>query len=150
MAKRQRPKAQKGSPSNKLLHPAHWLRVAKQRLTTAEFLAQYRMYLDSLYLAGYAPECVLKAVILSRIPANRRLVYIQEHFATKQAHDYAYLKELLLRDCALSLPLEVAKLLRRLHWSTDLRYETGSGRARDTEVFLATCRDILAWGERSI
>jgi hypothetical protein len=48
-----------------------FLRVAKQRLTTAEFLCDKDYNLDAMYLAGYTVECSLKALILHRTAANQ-------------------------------------------------------------------------------
>lgn len=40
------------------------LKVAKQRLTTAETLLREKLTLDAQYIGGYAVECSLKALIL--------------------------------------------------------------------------------------
>ncbi len=127
-----------------------WLQAAKQRLTTAEFLAENRMYLDSMYLAGYCPECVLKAVIISRVSKHKRERYVKEHFRSARGHDYEHLKELLLKDFKVRLPDEIAALLHQTAWTTDLRYAVGRKDAREAETFLDTCHQILKWGERSV
>ena len=46
-----------------------FLRVALQRLTTAEALHGLRLTLDAQYLGGYTVECSFKALILERTPA---------------------------------------------------------------------------------
>lgn len=43
-----------------------FLKVAEQRLNAAEVLFDADLTLDAQYVAGYAVECSLKAVILGR------------------------------------------------------------------------------------
>ena len=48
--------------------PRDFLKVAAQRLTTAETLLREKLTLDAQYLGGYTVECSLKALILHRTP----------------------------------------------------------------------------------
>ena len=48
--------------------PRDFLKVAIQRLTTAEILLREKLTLDAQYLGGYTVECSLKALILHWTP----------------------------------------------------------------------------------
>ena len=52
-----------------------------------------------------------------------------------------------LRDLGVSLPLEIAKRMRRFDWTTDLRYETGRRDTGETIAFLRTAKAIYDWVE---
>ena len=53
-------------------NPKAFWRAASQRLEAANLLLESGIFLDAVYLAGYAVECALKALILERTPAARR------------------------------------------------------------------------------
>jgi HEPN domain-containing protein len=126
------------------------LRAARQRLTSATILRNQAMYLDSMYIAGYAPECALKALILANVVGRQRAAYQREHFRGAIAHDFEYLRALLRRR-RVQIPLHVARSLRRIaSWSTNLRYEVGLKRAAEADQFLAAAREIVEWVERSL
>ena len=55
-----------------------------------------------------------------------------------------------LRDLGVTLPLELAKRLRRFDWTTDLRYETGRRDTGETVAFLRTTKAIYDWAEGQI
>lgn len=120
------------------------LRVAVQRLTSAQVLYDNSLYLDCTYLAGYSVECSLKALVLGRTPARQR-----HKFRGKKAHDYEHLRALLKKRNVDTSPISSA-LRKVASWSTDLRYETGRGNAQTAEEFLAAAKEIYAWARRSI
>ena len=86
-----------------------FLRAAKQRLTAAEFLASGQHWLDASYLAGYAPECALKALILARTPAAQRPMVRKDHFRSAKGHNLDHLKALLAQR-KVFVPPEVATI----------------------------------------
>jgi hypothetical protein len=119
-------------------------------LTAAEFLARGQFWLDANYLAGYAPECALKALILAHTPAAERHRVITVPLRGAKAHGLEYLKQLLVRRKVL-LPPDLLDPFRRIAtWSTELRYEVGAGNAADTVAFLSATRKICDWVERSM
>jgi HEPN domain-containing protein len=127
-----------------------WLRAAAQRLTSAKILFENSMYLDCMYIAGYASECSFKAMILSRIPSQRRNSYIRKHFRGAVTHDYEYLKHL-LKQLNVNIPPTVSRTLRTIaSWSTDLRYEVGRKKPQEAQEFLSSVKTILNWAERSL
>ncbi len=125
-------------------------RAAGQRLTSAEILYKSRMYLDCMYIAGYSTECVLKALILARVPPSKRTRFVREHFRGAVAHDFEYLKGL-LRNLGVALPTREARMLRAIaSWTTDLRYEVGLRKASEAQSFLDAVRTIRDWAERTL
>lgn len=64
--------------------------VAKQRSDDARFLLGHRNTV-AVYLAGYAVECILKALWLSRIPFRDRAKQV-EVFRGEKAHNLEWLK----------------------------------------------------------
>lgn len=121
-------------------------KVAAQRLTTAEVLLQAKLTLDAQYLGGYSVECSLKALILHQTPdAEKQNKLIQITSGAKMHRPDVLLGE--LRDLGITLPLEMAKRMRRFDWTTDLRYETGRRDTGETVAFLKTVKTIYDWVE---
>ena len=100
-------------------------KVAGQRLTTAETLLREKLTLDAQYLGGYAVECSLKALIMKLTAEPDKAEKLKRITAGKKMHRSDILLGE-LRDLGVSLPLEIAKRMRRFDWTTDLRYETGA------------------------
>ena len=121
-------------------------RVAGQRLTTAESLLRHKLTLDAQYLGGYTVECSLKALILHLTPdADKPDKLMRITTGAKMHRPDVLLGE--LRDLGISLPLEIAKRLRRFDWTTDLRYESGRRDTGETVAFLNTAKTIYDWVE---
>ena len=99
-------------------------KVARQRLTTAETLLGEKLNLDAQYLGGYTVECSLKALILHRTTDADKPDKLKRITSGANMHRSDVLLGD-LRDLGVSLPLEIAKRMRRFDWTTDLRYETG-------------------------
>src|SRR6266480_2594552 len=70
-------------------------RASDQRLATAQFLLENGFHLDAIYLTGYAVECMLKALILKRTPANQYRAMFARITSGKQAHDFEFLTGIL-------------------------------------------------------
>jgi HEPN domain-containing protein len=132
-------------------------RAADQRLTTAEFLLNHGYYLDAVYLAGYAVECSLKALILRRTPRGQVPGMLRRLTAVGvKGHDYEYLKEIVKEQVGgrgkadrevltqLTTNLQYVGL-----WSTDLRYQVGMLAPREAQQFLAAAKAIRDWCARS-
>jgi HEPN domain-containing protein len=119
-------------------------RAAGQRQAAAEFLLKGKLSLDASYLAGYAIECALKALILARTPNRQRRRQQEEISRGKGMHSHHNLAEILKR-LGCPIPLRLAKKLRRANWSTDLRYESGRGDYEQSREFLGTVEEVLKW-----
>ena len=121
-------------------------KVAGQRLTTAETLLREKLTLDAQYLGGYTVECSLKALILHRTRDPDKPDKLKRITSGVKMHrPDVLLGE--LRDLGISLPLEIAKRMRRFDWTTDLRYETGRRDTGETIRFLKTAKAIYDWVE---
>jgi HEPN domain-containing protein len=126
-----------------------FLRVAGQRLTSAETLLREKLTLDAQYLGGYAVECSLKALILLLTAEADKPEKLKRITAGATMHrPDVLLGE--LRDVGVSLPLEIAKRMRRFDWTTDLRYETGRRDTGETIALLKTAKIIYDWVERQL
>ena len=124
-------------------------KAAAQRFTAAEALFREGLNLDARYLGGYAVECSLKALILQQTPDPEKPGKLQRISSGARMHrPDVLLGE--LRDLGVSLPLEIAKRLRRFDWTTDLRYETGHRDTGETKASLKTARDIHEWVGRQL
>lgn len=123
------------------------LKAGKQRFLSAEILFRNDRFLDAMYLAGYAPECALKALLLTNVPVGQRKSFVADRFRSAKAHDFEYLKAL-LKDRGINIPVPVAEELVQIGtWSTDLRYETGLGSIREAESFLRAAKTVVEWAE---
>jgi len=101
-------------------------KAAAQRLTTAETLLREKHNLDAQYLGGYTVECSLKALILELTPVTDKEEKLKEITAGARMHrPEVLLGE--LRNLGVSLPLDLAKRMRRFDWTTELRYEPDAG-----------------------
>jgi HEPN domain-containing protein len=124
-------------------------RVALQRFGDAEILQANDRTTGAMYLAGYAVECVLKALLLAHVPAGRhgRLV---ESFRGKIGHSFEWLAQELRRR-GVRFPAEVLRSLRRVNsWSTDLRYNAGKQKLSETRAFLDATVQVVQWVERKL
>src|SRR3954454_11974277 len=75
------------------LHARLFYRCAFQRIDEAEILRQANVVTAGpVYLAGYAVECILKALLLSSIP-NALQVEMLRSFRGQRAHDYEWLRQ---------------------------------------------------------
>lgn len=127
-----------------------FLRAADQRLLAAEILFENQLFLDATYLGGYAPECALKALLLSQMPEKARQSYMKSRFRGVLAHNIDWLCGQ-LRRWKVSLPLSIIEAVQIVQmWSPEMRYGSGLGIAKDTRRFLNSTRTILDWVKRSL
>lgn len=126
------------------------MKAAEQRLTSGKVLFNAKAFLDSMYLAGYAIECSLKAVLLARTPKSKRAELMRQAFQGKAGHSFENLKALLRRQ-GVAFSIEVNRQLRKVtSWSTDLRYRVGLGSSGDAREFIAAVEKIVNWARRQI
>jgi len=124
-------------------------KAAAQRLTTAETLLREKHTLDAQYLGGQTVECCLKALILELTPITDKAEKLKEITAGARMHrPEVLLGE--LRNLGVSLPLDLARRMRRFDWTTELRYETGRRDTGETAAFLTTAKAIHDWVERQL
>lgn len=137
-----------GTPKN--IDARRFYRVAYQRLEDGWLLLDR---LDrpkgAVYLAGYAVECILKALLLAVTPARRRSDMLKS-FRGAIAHDLLWLRDR-LTEHGVTVPSPVAKELAYVaSWSVELRYEPGAGDREDAQQFIASTRTIVEWVDRRL
>ncbi len=121
-------------------------KVAGQRLTTAETLLREKLTLDAQYFGGYTVECSLKSLIIQQTPDAEKPDKLRQITSGAKMHrPEVLLGE--LRDRGISLPLDIAKRMRRFDWTTDLRYEIGRRDTGETIALLKTAEAIYNWVE---
>jgi HEPN domain-containing protein len=123
-----------------------FLKVAAQRLTTAEVLLREKLTLDAQYVGGYAVECSFKALILHKTADPDKADMLKKLTSGAKMHRADVLLGE-LRDLGVALPLAIAKRMRRFDWTTDLRYETGRRDTGETKALLKTAKAIYDWAE---
>lgn len=100
-------------------------------------------------MGGYTVECCLKALILELTLINDKAEKLKEITARVKMHrPEVLLGE--LRNLGVSLPLDLAKRMRRSDWTKELRYETGRRDTGETTAFLNTAKAIYDWVERQL
>jgi HEPN domain-containing protein len=128
----------------------YW-RVAYQRLDDGRLMLER---LDrrnaAVYLAGYAVECILKALIVTSTPARDRSAATTS-FRGAGGHDLLRLRQRLAGDRGVHIPPRLAQSFSLVvSWSVDLRDEPGPGDRDDAEAFIAAARAIVAWADGRI
>ena len=126
--------------------PRKFFRVATQRFAEAQFLFEGERYAASIYLAGYAVECGLKALILSAVPKNRQ-ADLAASFRGSGGHNFNRLIEAYIEGGGPGPPLAITKDLTYVHdeWSVELRYLAGEKPYRDAERFVSSTDRVLEW-----
>jgi HEPN domain-containing protein len=124
-----------------------FLRVALQYLGDAQLLFAHGSQTNgAVYLAGYAVECGLKALLLANIILAKQKQTV-ESFRGSKGHEIEWLKHQLVRN-KVHIAREVADQLSRVSsWSVNLRYEAGGKGKKETENFLAAAKAVVQWAK---
>lgn len=123
-----------------------YLKAAKQRLTTAAFLRDNGYNPDAMYLAGYAIECSLKALILEVASEDERQLVYEAISRGRSMHNPEILAGV-LTDRGRPIPADIRRRFRRFDWTTDLRYESGRRDTGELRGFIKTAGLIVEWVE---
>ena len=130
--------------------PRRFYRVAYQRLEEAEVLYDAGYSVGSVYLAGYAVECMLKALILNSITQKDQET-IETEFRGQRAHQYEWLRHRYAQTNAPLLPAPISESLTFVStWETSLRYQPGLGDPKDATRFIKEVKKILDWADNRI
>ena len=123
---------------------------AFQRLEDAEFLLAEGRTTAAVYLAGYAVECMLKALLLNTVAEPRRKAVL-DSFRGARAHDYGWLRTQYYDSGGARFPPETLRAFNRVGtWSTDLRYQAGRIKLAEARDFVQAARNILAWADKRL
>jgi HEPN domain-containing protein len=121
--------------------------AALQRFEDAQILFDNNRATGAVYLAGYAVECFLKAVLLDRTPRSKQQA-VWNSFRGKAGHNLDSLQYAVGR-VGVSLPPGLLRhFLKVSSWTTDLRYYAGSKKRDDARDFLQSAAQLLEWLER--
>ena len=134
-----------GIPQDK--NALKYYRVAKQRLNEAELiLSKAELPAAAIYIAGYAVECILKALLLIQTPAGKRtgmLKSLKDDFG----HDLYGLYEGAQGRGANPPPGVSRELSYVSSWSPEQRYTPGPGNPKDAQRFIKSASVILDWAD---
>jgi HEPN domain-containing protein len=132
-------------PTARDIESRRFWRAALHRFEEAEFLLKNGYATAAVYLAGYAVECGLKALLLRETPTRRQEVLL-EGFRGRQGHDLDGLRRRYRAHAP--IPEDVNRRLVFVNsWSTDLRYSPGNIDRRDAEDFAAAVREVIEWAK---
>jgi HEPN domain-containing protein len=122
-----------------------FFKVAMQRYEDAQLLLEGDRNTAANYLAGYAVECGLKALLLSAVTANECLEVV-ESFRGSEGHNLDVLKARYRRRSQSIFPKAISGDLAYVNlWSTSLRYEPSNASSREAKRFLTSTEAILGW-----
>jgi len=126
-----------------------FLSAANHRLNEASWIIENSSFTTAgVYLAGYAVECSLKAVLLSCTP-KRQHADVKRSFRTKTAHDYDWLRRQLLRKSVVIPKLVIRNLGTVQFWNTALRYQSSQIEPDEANDFVSATQEIVEWAARS-
>ncbi|WP_145356614.1 HEPN domain-containing protein [Alienimonas californiensis] len=122
-----------------------FLRAADQRLEDARVLAEGGRDAGAMYLAGYAAECGLKAMLLAAVPASGERA-ILETFRGAAAHDLPALRARYRQAGGAGFSTEIIRTFAELSdWAVALRYDPRPGTPRESARFVASAQSVLAF-----
>ncbi len=121
------------------------MRCGRERLEEADVLLQNQYPTGAVYLAGYAVECGLKAVLLSQVPRARHEDVLTE-FRGRHGHDFDWLRRRYLARGGPGLPVEIRRDFEAVqNWSTNLRYSAANVAMSEAGSFLAATKRLLSF-----
>src|SRR5262249_18338309 len=111
-------------------------------------LKNSKYYLDALYLAGYAAECALKALILERTPRSKWAAVCEEIGSRAKAHNLDFLKSILTRkQVPIAEEIAVSLEVIKCEWMTSLRYVGAIIPFQEAESFIRHVTSVFQWCE---
>ena len=123
-----------------------FLRAAERRLADARVLegtGDPDRMTGAVYLAGYAVECGLMAMLLSAVPAAREAGVLAT-FRGAAAHDLRSLRRRYLETGGAAPPRRIARAFGDVSaWSVALRYDPGRFDRREAARVFAAAEQIL-------
>ena len=122
-------------------------RAAAARRTEADVLFAAGHGTGAVYLAGYAVECVMKALLLSATPRGER-AEVMRSFKGTAGHDLDRLRERYTLAGGAWLPREVADAYNGVtRWGTNLRYSPAETSPQKAAEFLRDVGTICRWAD---
>lgn len=120
---------------------------AWQRLEDAEYLLNVKRTTGAVYLAGYAVECLLKALILAATSRGQRRA-VADTFRGAKAHDLDWLRVKYLRTGGPPVPADVLQAFSVVNrWTTVLRYLARAIELAEARAFFRAVSRITGWAD---
>ncbi len=120
---------------------------AWQRLEDGEFLLAAKRTTGAIYLAGYAVECLLKALLLAATPRGRRRSVV-DSFRGARWHDFDWLLSAYLRTGAPPLSAKTLASFSVVNrWTTVLRYQARTAEMDEARLSFRAVRQIADWAD---
>lgn len=132
--------------------PHSYMRAATARLSAARRLdesGEPTHALDVIYLAGYAVECALKALILERTPRPKWADVCREIATGERGHDIGFLARVLRVKSPIPDAVREDLNLIGNEWITDLRYAARLIPTAEAQSLLEAVSRFVDWVERS-
>jgi hypothetical protein len=124
-----------------------YYRCALQRFDDAGVRLRAEHTTGAVYLAGYAIECMLKALVIMAVPRHARRGMLKL-FRRGEAHQFEWLWSQYLKHGGARFPREIRQHFTLVNdWSTDLRYVPGTVRPKDAEAFMKSTEAIIQWAD---
>ena len=131
-------------------HLRLFVNVAHHRFGDAEHLRQVKRTVAAAYLAGYAVECYLKALILSLYPEHRQQSIVNQ-FRGSRAHDFLWLKKQYFDAGGSAIPQPISFAFVTLaSWNTELRYNPRVTYEGDIDAFFESIFAVRDWALKRI
>lgn len=125
-------------------------RCAFQRMEEAELLRQHKYHTAAVYLAGYGVECILKALILTSVPARARPGVLRT-FHGRRGHELECLRQQYLSNGGTYPSREIARQFSVVNrWSTALRYLRRDVGSPNAGSFVKAADTIIRWADGRI
>jgi hypothetical protein len=127
-----------------------FLGAGAARLQEADILRANLRSVGAIYLAGYAVECVLKALILALVDEHEQRQIIAQ-FRGNKAHDFGWLRMLYRENGGANFPKEVVDAFTIVNaWRVDLRYNPRKEYPGDTRAFFRAVDVVLKWADERV
>jgi hypothetical protein len=124
--------------------------AAMQRMDDARHLTEGNRTTGAVYLAGYAVECMFKALVLSMAPRQRHRTIVQE-FRGRRGHDLLWLRKRYLDSGGPPLPKNVVLAFTQVvGWTTELRYQAARLDSHVARTFMRHAQTLMDWMDRRI
>jgi len=122
-------------------------RAGLQRLDDARFLNEAARTTAAVYLGGYSVECMIKALILSRVPEAQQ-GQAMALFRGARAHDFGWLMGQYTERGGQAMPRELSQDYARVNtWRADMRYSPKVVKDYESAAFVASVVRIVKWAD---
>ncbi len=120
---------------------------ARRRLEDAKVLLEHHRHDGAMYLAGFAVECLFKAVILANSTPGQR-TRLAARLKSEIGHDLDGLRKELARRSLHLGEHEREAFVQVNTWDNNQRYDSRVQSRVDAEAVFAAAETLFAWADR--